>query len=376
MERLNRFRCLIPLLVVILIAAHLAFGAAAAQAARPPEPAAEEPTVVHGVITPPPPPIYIVQRGDTLSLIARRYHTTVQAIAELSRIPNPNLIYVGQRLAIPSPAASVSLPSPFITLELKPLAVTQGQTLAVKVQTIRAVRLTGSFDNRPLTFVGKSGQYWALVGIAASMPPGPYLLTLAAADGTGQTTTVSKLVQVTAGDFATEQIILSPETSRLLDPALTRAENERLNQVLGVFTPQQRWDGLFRVPIEGSVRVTSAFGTRRSYSGGPPTTYHGGIDYGAEPGTPVLAAGSGRVALAEELIVRGKAVVIDHGLGVYSGYYHLSDIVVPVGQEVRRGDLIGRVGSSGLSTGSHLHWEMRVGGVCVDPLQWTRQMFP
>jgi murein DD-endopeptidase MepM/ murein hydrolase activator NlpD len=380
LERLNRIRPRrlrrTQLLAVVLIAAQLTLGAATVQAARPPEPMAEEPTIVHGVTMPPPPAIYIVQRGDTLSLIARRYHTTVQSIAELNRIPNPNLVYVGQRLAIPSSAANASLSSPFSVLELKPFPVAQGQTLAIKVQTSRTTRLTGSFDNRPLTFVGENGHYWALVGIGAAAQIGPYLLTLAATNGTGKTTTASKLVQVTGGDFATEQIVLSPETSKLLDPALTRAENERLNQVFGVFTPQQQWEGLFRVPIQGSMRVTSAFGTRRSYSGGPPTSYHGGIDYGAEPGTPVLAAGSGRVALAEELTVRGKAVIIDHGLGVFSGYYHLSEIVVQAGQEVKQGDPIGRVGSSGLSTGSHLHWEMRVGGVCVDPLQWTQQMFP
>jgi murein DD-endopeptidase MepM/ murein hydrolase activator NlpD len=82
------------------------------------------------------------------------------------------------------------------------------------------------------------------------------------------------------------------------------------------------------------------------------------------------------VALAEELTVRGKVVIIDHGLGVYSSYYHLSEITVQVGQNVEPGDPIGKVGSTGLSTGCHLHWEIRVGGVYVDPLQWTQQVFP
>jgi murein DD-endopeptidase MepM/ murein hydrolase activator NlpD len=183
-------------------------------------------------------------------------------------------------------------------------------------------------------------------------------------------------VRIAAGDFHTEHITLSPEKGKLLDPSLTRAESQRVGQIMGIFDPQRRWQGLFRVPLRGELRVTSAFGTRRSYSGGPITSYHGGIDYGAEAGTTVLAAGGGRVALAEELIVRGNTVIIDHGWGVYSAYYHLSDITVEAGQEVQRGDVIGKVGSSGLSTGAHLHWEMRVGGAYVDPLQWTRQAFP
>lgn len=328
------------------------------------------------VLSPSSTQIHIVQSGETLTHIAWRYGTSVSAIVAVNGLADPSLIYVGQRLAIPGLAHSLSLPSPFVSVELNPLPVMQGQTLAIQVQTNRAVKLTGALDNRPLTLVGEDNQYWALVGIGATAQVGPYLLKLTATDGTGETTRASELVQVIAGDFVTEQIILSPETSKLLDPSLVRAENERLNQIFAVFSPQQLWDGLFRVPIQGSVRVTSAFGTRRSYGGGPPTSYHGGVDYGAETGTPVLAAGRGRVVLAEELTVRGQAVTIDHGLGVYSGYYHLSEIAVEAGQEVERGDAIGKVGSSGLSTGPHLHWEIRVGGVFVDPLQWTQQAFP
>ncbi|MFQ5812364.1 MAG: LysM peptidoglycan-binding domain-containing protein [Anaerolineae bacterium] len=344
----------------------------------------------------PPPPlssqIHIVQAGETLTRIASRYGTTVSAIAAANDLADPSLIFVGQRLVIPGSATSAPLPSPFVAVELKPHPVIQGQTLAIKVQTAGPVSLAGSFtstglsaststglsasDHRPLTFVGESSPYWALVGIRATAQVGPYSLELTATDSAGKTTRASELAQVAAGDFATEQIVLSSETSKLLDPALIRAENERLSQVFGIFSHQQWWEGLFRIPLQGPVRVTSAFGTRRSYSGGPPTSYHGGIDYGAEVGTPVLAAGRGRVALAEELTERGNAVIIDHGLGVYSGYYHLSEIAVEAGQEVERGDLIGRVGSTGLSTGSHLHWEIRVGGVYVDPLQWTRRVFP
>jgi murein DD-endopeptidase MepM/ murein hydrolase activator NlpD len=197
-----------------------------------------------------------------------------------------------------------------------------------------------------------------------------------ATDGTGKATGASKLIQVVAGDFATEQITLPPEASKLLNAALIKAENEHLNQIVAIFSRQPLWEGLFRAPLQGPLRITSAFGARRSYSGGPPTSYHEGLDYGAAVGTSVLAAAAGRVALAEELTVRGKAVIIDHGLGVYSGYYHLSEIAVKAGQKVEQGDLIGKVGSTGLSTGSHLHWEIRVSGVYVNPLQWTQQAFP
>jgi murein DD-endopeptidase MepM/ murein hydrolase activator NlpD len=410
---------LAQLLAAILIAAQMGLCAAPVQAAPPQEPTISTTT-------------YIVQAGDTLSLIARRYNTTVRAVAELNGILNPDLIYVGQRLFIPNSGDSTpslsqihivqpgetltriashyettisaivaandlmnpSLilvgqrlvipgstpspppPSPFVAVELKPLPVIQGQTLAIKIKTDGPVNLAGSLDNRALVFVGENGHYWALAGIQATAQVGPYLLELTATDSTGKAIETSELVQVVAGDFATEQITLPPESSKLLDPALIKAENEHLSQIVGIFSRQQLWEGLFRAPLQGPLRVTSAFGTRRSYSSGPPTSYHEGLDYGAATGTSVLAAGAGRVALAEDLTVRGQAVIIDHGLGIYSGYYHLSEIAVKAEQEVKQGDLIGKVGSTGLSTGSHLHWEIRVNGVYVDPLQWTRQTFP
>ncbi|MEE8163297.1 MAG: LysM peptidoglycan-binding domain-containing protein, partial [Anaerolineae bacterium] len=190
--------------------------------------------------TPPSPTqIHTVQQGETLTRIALRYGTTISVIVAANDFANPSLIFTGQRLVIPGSSPSTPLPSPFIALELKPLPVIQGQTLAIKVQTDGSVNLAGSFtstglstsDNRPLAFVGESGQYWTLVGIQATAQLGPRLLELAATDGTGKATRGSKLIQVVAGNFATEQIALPPQASRLLDPALIRAENERLSQV-------------------------------------------------------------------------------------------------------------------------------------------------
>jgi murein DD-endopeptidase MepM/ murein hydrolase activator NlpD len=128
--------------------------------------------------------------------------------------------------------------------------------------------------------------------------------------------------------------------------------------------------------LAGDLRTTAPFGQRRSYSGGPVSSYHSGHDYGADEGVPIYAPITGTVALAEPLQVRGHAVIIDHGLGVFTGFWHLSQIDVSAGQIVGKGELVGLVGNTGLSTGPHLHWEMRVGNVPVDPLQWTARTFP
>jgi len=307
--------------------------------------------------------VHVVQRGETLYEIARRYGTSVEALAQANGIADPDLICEAQRLLIP-----ILPPFPF-DVELTPSPAAQGQTLVVRVWTSGEATLEGSCDGRPLHFVEGKDYSWALAGICAWAHPGTHLLELKA-DGAETT----RAVQVMAGEFPTEHIRFSPEVRKLLDPVLVKAERERLAGVFAAFNPEKRWKGPFAVPVEG--RITSPFGTRRSYEGGPVASYHGGVDYGAPEGTPVYAAEAGWVALAEELKVRGEAVVIDHGLGVMSGYWHLSEVAVQVGQEVEKGDLIGKVGTTGLSTAPHLHWEMRVSGIAVDPLQWKRQIIP
>ncbi|MDW8268706.1 MAG: M23 family metallopeptidase, partial [Anaerolineae bacterium] len=128
--------------------------------------------------------------------------------------------------------------------------------------------------------------------------------------------------------------------------------------------------------IADGFRQTSPYGTKRSYNGGPVSSFHAGTDWGAPEGTPVWAPAHGTVVLAEMLDVRGGAVIIDHGLGVTSNFWHLSRIDVRPGDRVAPGDVIGLVGTTGLSTAAHLHWELRVGTLAVDPLQWTETHFP
>jgi murein DD-endopeptidase MepM/ murein hydrolase activator NlpD len=326
---------------------------------------------------PSPTVIHVVQPGETLARIALRYNTTVWAVAQINDLSNPNLIHVGQRLVIPSPGddEEAALLSPFTGLLFEPVSVIQGQTLGLYVSTDREVTLSGTFDGRLVRFTGEGGTYWALIGIHALAQPGPYPLELTAVDAAGHTVRIIQSVQVGAGQYATDYITLPPDKGRLLDPELLRQERERLAVVLDGYRPEKLWNGLFQTPVE-EPRITSPFGSRRSYDGGPATSYHAGTDFGGAEGTPVYAPASGVVALAEELAVRGNAVIVDHGLGVFTGYWHLSGIAVEVGQPVVPGSLLGYVGSTGLSTGSHLHWELRVAGIPVDPMQWTGQFFP
>ncbi len=337
-----------------------------------------------------PPPaqtvVHVVQPGETLAHIALRYGTTAWAVAQANDLSNPNIIHVGQRLTIPGlggdaeeatllPPFTSLLLEPFTAAQGRPATAAQGQTVAVHVSTDREVTLSGTFDGRLVRFVGDRNAYWTLIGIHALTQPGSYPLELTAVDATGNTTRITQMVQITAGVYATDYITLPPGKGSLLDPELLRLEREKLAVVFDSYRPEKLWSGLFQVPVENP-RITSPFGSRRSYNGGPATSYHAGTDFGGAEGTPIYASASGVVALAEELTVRGNAVIVDHGLGVYSGYWHLSGIAVKVGQAVVPGSLLGYMGTTGLSTGSHLHWELRVGGIPVDPMQWTEQMFP
>lgn len=323
------------------------------------------------------PQVYAVQPGDTLFSIATHFGLTVTELALINGIRNPDYIYVGQQLVIPPASSSTQggYPEPFAAIELSPELAVQGQTLAVRVRLSQPATLSGDFDGRPLFFTGDDTGGWALIGIHALQDVGIYSLALRAKMEDGTEAVTAANVVVGAGPYGTENIQLAPGRESLLDPDLVQAEYARMVDLWGRFSPRPLWEGTFGLPIASS-RITSGFGTRRSYNNGPVSDFHGGTDFGAGSGTPIYAPADGRVVLADELAVRGKAVLIDHGMGVFSGYWHQSGLAVETGQMVRRGDLIGYVGDTGLVTGAHLHWEMRVGGIAVDPMQWTRTAFP
>ncbi|HEY77473.1 MAG TPA: LysM peptidoglycan-binding domain-containing protein [Thermoflexia bacterium] len=317
--------------------------------------------------------LHAVQPGESLIGIALRYGVGVWNLIEANRLDHPNRLLPGQWLFIPGAQPSW-LPYPFRAVDLSPLPVPQGKALLVAVRTAEPVSLTGALFDRPVAFAEEAGVYYAVVGVHAFTEPGLYELTLVATLADGRQVATSAGVVVEEGGYSYERIDVPPGRSSLLDPAVIAAERERLEAVRGVFTPARRWHGPFLSPVEAA--VSSYFGTRRSYNGGPYNSYHGGVDFDAGRGTPVRAPAAGTVVLAEPLTIRGNAVVIDHGWGVLTGYWHLSSIEVTVGQEVQAGDVIGRVGNTGLSTGAHLHWEVWVGGISVDGLQWLDPQAP
>lgn len=269
--------------------------------------------------------------------------------------------------ATPTPTPTPSPP----TLEVEPESLPQGGVAVVRVRSEQVLSITGLIDERPLAFAREGKVYWTLVGIGASGRIGSHLIQVTAVDGVGNTFPMQASLEVTSGNFRVENIMLTPQRATLLDPRIVREEAAKLATIMKPFQPERLWEGPFLVPAAGG--TTSGFGWGRSYQGGPVTSRHQGLDIGASEGDPVEAAQSGRVVFAGLLQVRGNTVIIRHGMGVYSSYNHMSDVVVEEGATVRAGQPIGQVGDTGLSTGAHLHWEMTVGGVSVDPMAWTKR---
>lgn len=224
-----------------------------------------------------------------------------------------------------------------------------------------------ALERQPLLVTRDGAGFIALGATGAFHEPGQHLLTMQVAEGP----LWEQPLSLSERDWTWEQLTFP--ASAATDPETMRQERERLQALWDQVTPRAAWQGAFELPIEEYVELSSRYGARRSINGGPYETYHEGADFSAYRGSAVTAPAAGVVVLAENLAVRGGAVVLDHGRGLHSGYYHLSRMHVIAGQRVDKGALLGEVGSSGRSTGNHLHWDLLVGRTWVDPLLWVEQ---
>jgi hypothetical protein len=207
----------------------------------------------------------------------------------------------------------------------------------------------------------------AVLGIPSTAKPGPALVHIES-----KGVLIGEIpFTIREREFTAEEIYLNPANTSLRtqpDPQKT-AEAELLLGILNRTGKDSYTYGPF-VPPVSSTRRTSFFGDRRVYvysTGSRDTSIHAGVDYGVPTGTQVNACADGKVVLARKRIVTGNSVVIEHLPGIYSLYYHLDVIAVSEGQMVTSGEMLGKSGATGLATGPHLHWEVRVSGENTDP---------
>jgi len=317
---------------------------------------------------------YPRRAGEGLLALAAGLNQNPWTLAEINRLPNPGLLPPGVSLVMPGGDLPVkALPFPVQDMQIHPLPPERGRTVSIHLQTTQPVTLTGTLGEWPLHFnVENENSQYALLGIYRLTDPDLYRLTVSVSEADGATTSFSQPLPVREGHYLVDPpLTVDPAT---LDSAVTGPELDKLKSITAPFTSTRYWSGVFIVPSVGG--MSSRYGSLRSYNGGPYDSFHTGTDFTGGEDRPITAPAPGVVVFTGKLEVRGNATIIDHGWGVYTGYWHQSSILVKVGDHVEVGQQIGFQGATGRVTGPHLHWEVWVGGFQVDPLQWTTEAFP
>lgn len=274
-------------------------------------------------------------------------------------------------------ATATGLPSAFLGAEIPTLPFKQGTTAEILVLPAPGITLTGKLVDYPLHFFPMGdGRLVSLQGIHAMLEPGVYPLELQAALADGTVQSFQQLVVIAAGGFPKESLSVPAES---IDPAITAPEDEQVLSITSRPTEAKHWQREFALPVGLPFCIKDWFGVRRSFNGSAYSYFHSGVDYGVcsvQHPLDVYAAAPGAVVFSGLLNVRGNATFVDHGWGVYTGYFHQATTSVSAGQQVQAGQLIGQIGATGRVTGPHLHFDLWVGNIQVNPLDWLAHQYP
>ncbi len=265
---------------------------------------------------------------------------------------------------------------PHVTeVQLNPGTLGQGKTTVITALASPQTVLSGELLDHPLHFFpnASGAGFTALQGIHRLAEPGIVPITITAATPDGRTFTISQHALLTAKNYGTDYPLQVDESN--LDPAITEPEFALLMDLVAPAPPEKMWTTRFAHPSSTPEFITSWYGRLRSYNNSDFTYFHSGMDYGGAESSPILAPAPGIVVYTGLLDVRGNTTVISHGWGVYTGYWHQSQIDVAVGDRVETGQTIGMMGATGRVTGPHLHFDLLVGGVEVDPEDWINGMY-
>jgi murein DD-endopeptidase MepM/ murein hydrolase activator NlpD len=247
----------------------------------------------------------------------------------------------------------------------------QGQVLVVKVKgEEQATEVKGTFLNRTIPFFrefrpGEPAGHIGLLGIDMQDEPGTYELSVEVKQGE-QAKQLSFNVQVAKEKFTVEHLKLPKDKVDLDEKSTARwkAEQQLVREALAENSRLKLWHSNFVEPVSG--KRTGIFGSVRIMNG-QARNPHNGEDIGAPMGADVAATNDGIVRITVDHIFSGKGVFVDHGLGFYTMYFHLSEILVKDGDLVTAGQIIGKVGATGRATGPHLHWGVKLNGARVNP---------
>lgn len=300
------------------------------------------------------------QSGMTVKLIQLLFVSIISGMAPWSE--------AGLSQAVSTPRVSVSHQA---------RSIQPGEVVELVVSATRSVVSVQAtaFDQSILLYPSFDQMVWrGLIGVDLDVEVREHFVSVTVITTDDAPMHVRYPLTVVPKQFATRQLTVAPQYVNPAPEALARIQQEaaRTTTIFETQTPQRFWRGSFLAPVPG--KATSSFG-RRSVFNGQPRSPHSGADFRAIEGTPVTAPNRGRVVLRSDLYFSGNCVILDHGLGLYSFFAHLSGFAVAEGDLVDAGDVVGYVGATGRVTGPHLHWTVRLNTARVDPLSLMEVLF-
>jgi len=246
-------------------------------------------------------------------------------------------------------------------------APVQGEVVGLSLTNLRAgatYEVTASHLEGGVTLFEQGDRLIGIVEVVPESSAGAHTLTVYETQGGQRRVALELPYTIAAVTFTRQDLTVSGELSSIATAENYAHDNRAIGAAKANTYPAPLWQGRFMQPTEG--RVSTEYGQAR-YTNGTFSSRHSAIDIAAAEGTPVYAAANGRVVLAEELIVSGKTVILDHGMWLFTTYSHLSEIAVAVGENADMGALIGAVGATGYATGPHLHYAASIKAARVNP---------
>jgi len=250
-----------------------------------------------------------------------------------------------------------------------------GDTLAIDVKEVKPGMKYSCWFNASKypVYPTERDSFRTLIGITYDFVPGKYAILILEKEKGKKAKKKYRLISIGRKEFALSYVTFSSEERKLIGSPLNERERDLISIALKAESENQNWKGKFVLPVEA--KIVGEYGVRRM-AGGEFLWNHRGVDLKVPEGTAVRAPNDGEVILAEEkFYLHGKTIIIDHGQGVITIYLHLRSINVRKGDKVTKGQIIGRVGETGLATAPHLHWGVYVHGVPVNPVPWVEREY-
>jgi murein DD-endopeptidase MepM/ murein hydrolase activator NlpD len=257
---------------------------------------------------------------------------------------------------------------------LKTVEILQGEIAEINLSAPGVVAAEGRLGSEKIYFYpGDNEVLTALVGADLETKPGPAKILVSGTTQSGAPWATQIPLKIKSKAFKSESFSVAQEFDQLGPEVLERIrrEQEQFARVFAVSAAQRLWARPFVGPLPKE--ITSPFGYRRVINGSPRAP-HTGVDLKAAMDTSVLAANHGRVALLGDFFYSGKSLVLDHGSGLFTVYFHLSEFKAEQGSEVKKSDVIALSGMTGRVTGPHLHWGARMNGARIDPFQLIEKL--